>query len=155
MLCYPKRCNFSSPTFSCWAAVTQPPCLMGSWAFIWLLIRCIDGFNSCCSPLLLLSRAVISDLSLAGSGILGAHTRKQRGVGKKSWEEPAGFPRRGQNPWGCGFRNWSPELKWQRGGTYMCWGQTHGVLRQVSATCVKKEAVCVCVCVLLNAYLQI
>lgn len=60
---------------------------MGSWAFIWLLIRCIDGFNSCCSPLLLLSRAVISDLSLARSGILGAHTRKQRGVGKKSWED--------------------------------------------------------------------
>lgn len=56
--------------------------------FIWLLIHCIDGFNSCWSPpLLLFSRAVISGPSLAGSGILGAHTRKQRGVGKKSWED--------------------------------------------------------------------
>lgn len=56
--------------------------------YIWLLIRCIDGFNSCCSPPLLpLSRAVIAGLSLAGSGILGAPTRKQRDVGKKSWED--------------------------------------------------------------------
>lgn len=53
--------------------------------FIWLLIRCIDGFNSCCSPpLLLLSRAVISDLSLARSGILGARTRKQRVLARRA-----------------------------------------------------------------------
>lgn len=60
-------------------------------------------------------------------------------------EEPAGFCKRRQNHWGCGFRN-EPRIQVAKRDTYTCWGQTHVVLRQVSATCVKKEAVCVCVC---------